>query len=198
MRLSALIRAAAMAATLLSAQPAPAAPPEDFGSWLDAFRDRALAAGIGAGTLDAALPAITWLPEVVERDRNQFEFTRTIWDYLDRAVSEERITSGRRALAAQTSLFDEIETRFGVDRHIVAAIWGLESSYGAVRGDVPDVPAREPELQRERECEGGDERRGEQGRGHGVPGARRGERARCGTMCVRFYANSTCPKTTAG
>ena len=49
MRLPALIRAAAMAATLISARPAPAAPPEDFGPWLDAFRDRARVAGIGAG-----------------------------------------------------------------------------------------------------------------------------------------------------
>ena len=141
MRLPALIRAAAMAATLISARPAPAAPPEDFGPWLDAFRDRARAAGIGAGTLDAALPGIVWLPEVVERDRNQFEFTRTIWDYLDRAVSDDRIAAGRRALADHAALFDEVEARFGVDRHIVAAIWGLESSYGAVRGDVPTLSA---------------------------------------------------------
>lgn len=141
MRLPALIRAAAMTAALLSALPARGEAPADFAPWLAAFRDRALAAGIGAGTLDAALPAIVWLPEVVERDRNQFEFTRTIWDYLDRAVSEERIASGRRALARHAALLDEIEARFGMDRHIVVAIWGLESSYGAVRGDVPTLSA---------------------------------------------------------
>ena len=141
MRLPALIRAAAMVLALLSAPPARAEAPPDFAVWLAGFRDRALAAGIGAGTLDAALPGIDWLPEVVERDRNQFEFTRTVWDYLDRAVSEDRIAAGRRALADHAALLAEIETRFGVDRHIVAAIWGLESSYGAVRGDVPTLSA---------------------------------------------------------
>ena len=141
MRLPALIRAAAMALALVSVPPARAEAPADFSVWLAGFRDRALAAGIGAGTLDAALPGIDWLPEVVERDRNQFEFTRTIWDYLDRAVSEDRIAAGRRALADHAALLAEIETRFGVDRHILAAIWGLESSYGAVRGDVPTLSA---------------------------------------------------------
>jgi lytic murein transglycosylase len=115
--------------------------PDDFGRWLAGLRDRAAAAGISAATLEAALPEIVWLPEVIERDRNQYEFTRTIWDYLDRAVSEDRIMLGRRALAEQSALLEEIESRFGVDRHVLVAIWGLESSYGAVRGDVPVLSA---------------------------------------------------------
>src|SRR5690606_28096884 len=35
------------------------------------------------------------------------------------------------------NLFDRIEATYGVEREVVAAIWGLESAYGAVRGDVP-------------------------------------------------------------
>lgn len=121
--------------------PLRAETPGDFAPWLSAFRERALAAGIGAGTLDTALATVTWLPDVVARDRNQFEFTRTVWDYLDRAVSEDRIAAGRRALADHAALLEEIEARHGVDRHILVAIWGLESSYGAVRGDVPVLSA---------------------------------------------------------
>jgi len=135
MRLPALLLLMSLAAPLR------AEPPADFAPWLAAFRDRAAAAGVGADTLDTALPTVMWLPEVIERDRNQFEFTRTVWDYLDRAVSEDRILMGQRALDEHRALFDQIEVRFGVDRHIVAAIWGLESSYGAVRGDVPTLSA---------------------------------------------------------
>lgn len=128
-------------ALMLSATTAVAQTQDTFDAWLAGFRDRAAAAGIGTATLDAALPSITFLADVIERDRNQFEFTRTVWDYLDRAVSDDRILMGQRALDEHRALFDQIEVRFGVDRHIVAAIWGLESSYGAVRGDVPTLSA---------------------------------------------------------
>jgi lytic murein transglycosylase len=135
-------RAAALILALtLSASTAVAQTPDTFDTWLDGFRDRAIAAGIGTDTLDAALPSIAFLPDVIEKDRNQFEFTRTVWDYLDRAVSDDRIIFGQRALAEHAALFDQIESRFGVDRHIVAAIWGLESSYGAARGDIPTLSA---------------------------------------------------------
>jgi membrane-bound lytic murein transglycosylase B len=114
---------------------------QDFGGWLDGFRARAVEAGVPVEAVEAGLAGVTFLPDVVERDRNQFEFTKTVWEYLDRAVSEDRILLGQRALAEHAALFDEIEARFGVDRHVVAAIWGLESSYGAVRGDVPTLSA---------------------------------------------------------
>ncbi|SMY08120.1 lytic murein transglycosylase [Flavimaricola marinus] len=114
---------------------------ETLEEWLDGFRPRALDAGISAVTLDAALPGLEYLPVVVDRDRNQNEFTKTIWDYLSTAVSDARIQNGQAKLAANTALFDEIEAAYGVDRHIIAAIWGLESAYGAVRGDTSTLSA---------------------------------------------------------
>lgn len=105
-------------------------------AWLAEFRGRALAQGISAATFDAAMQPAHFLPDVVERDRKQDEFTRTIWDYLDRAASEDRIVSGQKALKKHADLLARIESAYGVDRHVVLAIWGLESAYGAVRGDV--------------------------------------------------------------
>ena len=61
--------------------------------WLSAFRPRAQAAGISADTLDLALTSVGLRNDVLEKERNQAEFTRRIWDYLDRAVSNERIAS---------------------------------------------------------------------------------------------------------
>ena len=109
--------------------------------WLAAFRPRAMAAGISADTLDLALAGVTLREDVLEKERNQAEFTRRIWDYLDRAVSNERIAAGRAALLTHRDLLDRIETHYGVDRQIVVAIWGLESNFGAVRGDVPTIAA---------------------------------------------------------
>ena len=109
--------------------------------WLAAFRPRALAAGISAGTLDLALAGVTLREDVLDKERNQAEFTRTIWDYLDRALSPTRIAAGVAALQTHADLLNRIEAHYSVDRQIVVAIWGLESNFGAVRGDVPTVAA---------------------------------------------------------
>ncbi|MGC1588178.1 MAG: lytic murein transglycosylase, partial [Rhodomicrobium sp.] len=49
--------------------------------------------------------------------------------------SDERITRGRELLAQHAPVFAAAERAYGVDRHIVAAIWGVESNYGTVGGE---------------------------------------------------------------
>jgi len=109
--------------------------------WAVGFRTRALAAGITEASYDRAMAGVQFLPDVVNRDRKQDEFTKTIWDYLDKAVSDERISSGQKALETYARLLDQIEVKYGVDRHVIVAIWGLESAYGAVRGDISTISA---------------------------------------------------------
>ena len=105
--------------------------------WVQEFRPRALAAGVSAATFDAALRGVAFNPKVVERDRNQNEFSKTIWDYLDTAVSEDRVALGVRALNDHRALLQRIEAEYGVEKEIVVAVWGLESAYGTYRGDLP-------------------------------------------------------------
>ncbi|WP_395543643.1 lytic murein transglycosylase [Neotabrizicola sp. sgz301269] len=112
-----------------------------FRDWVTGFRAKALEAGVPAATYDAAMRGAHYLPDVVARDRRQSEFTKTIWDYLDVAVSEDRVALGKQALAKQADLLDRIEARYGVDKEVVVAIWGLESAYGTWRGDVPTISA---------------------------------------------------------
>lgn len=109
--------------------------------WQRNFKTRALAQGIPEQVFDLAFRDVQLLPDVIDKDRRQDEFTRTIWDYLDRAVSDDRIVSGRKALKDNAELLGQIEDRFGVDAGVVVAIWGLESAYGAVRGDIPTISA---------------------------------------------------------
>ena len=106
-------------------------------AWVQAFRPKALAAGISPQVFDAALDGVAPDPRVLERDYNQTEFTKTIWDYLDRAVSTDRIAGGQKALKANAALLQRIEAQYGVPKEVVVAIWGLESDYGAFRGDFP-------------------------------------------------------------
>jgi len=109
--------------------------------WQANFKTRAQAQGIPEKVFETAFAGVKFLPEVVEKDRRQDEFTRTIWDYLDRAVSDDRIAAGLRALNTHADVLAHIEARFGVDRYTLLAIWGLESAYGAVRGDISTISA---------------------------------------------------------
>ena len=106
----------------------------EFATWVRGFQKRARAQGITAQTLSRAFRGVRYDPDVIRRDRNQSEFTKTIWEYLDSAVSETRIQNGRAALRKHGAILRQIEASYGVDKEVVAAVWGLESAYGSYRG----------------------------------------------------------------
>ena len=112
-----------------------------FRDWVGSFRPSAITAGVPAAVYDREMRLAVYLPKVVERDRRQTEFTKTIWDYLDIAVSGERVSSGRDAVARNTAVLERIEAEFAVEKEVVAAIWGLESAYGSWRGDTDTISA---------------------------------------------------------
>ena len=113
----------------------------DYDAWVAGFRTRAAAGGISQSTLSAAFRNTGYLPGVIERDRNQTEFTRSLEDYLAIAASDDRISTGRSMLRKHASVLSAIEARYGVEARIITAIWGLESRYGARRGNVPVISA---------------------------------------------------------
>lgn len=112
-----------------------------FQRWIDGFRPRALSAGISAPVFERAFAGTRYNPEVIRKDRNQSEFTKQIWDYLDSAASPVRVENGQRALRRYRRTLQRIERTYGVDKEIVTAIWGVESAYGARRGSIPVVEA---------------------------------------------------------
>lgn len=112
-----------------------------YDAWVAGFKSRAAARGFSGDLLSAAFRGTGYLPGVVHRDRNQVETRRSLEEYLSIAASEERVAKGRAAHARHRSTLAAIEHTYGVDSHIVAAIWGLESFYGERRGNVPVVSA---------------------------------------------------------
>lgn len=117
-----------------AAAPVAAPTAETFSRWRDRFRQEALAKGIDAELFDRAFAGVTPDQDVIKADRSQPEFSRPVWAYLDSALSTQRVATGRSRLSAQRETLDAIEHRYGVDRHILAAIWGLESNYGQNMG----------------------------------------------------------------
>ncbi|KUF11105.1 lytic murein transglycosylase [Pseudoponticoccus marisrubri] len=120
----------------LRPQPNPA-----YDAWVTAFRGRAEARGITRATLDAAFRGQGFLPGVIERDRNQTEFNRSLEDYLAIVAPEEKVVFGRRAFAAQRRALDAVAERYGVPADVLGAIWGLESYFGTKRGRIPVISA---------------------------------------------------------
>lgn len=118
-----------------------AAQEPDFRDWLEGFRAEAAAAGISKDVMDAAFERVEINQRVFELNDNQPEFARAVWDYLDSAVSANRIAKGREKIAENRALLARIEQAYGVDAQIIAAIWGLESSYGAIMGDHDAIGA---------------------------------------------------------
>ena len=66
---------------------------------------------------------------------SQPEFTKSIWDYLDILVNDNRLAKGREVLAKYKTQFDATEKAYGVDRYTITAIWGIESNYSTQMGD---------------------------------------------------------------
>jgi len=118
-----------------------AVPNAGFDAWVAGFRGRAAARGIPAGTIDSAMRSAGFLPEVIEKDRNQTEFKRSLEDYLAIAASPERVSLGQAMLRQYGGVLARIEARYGVEAHVVTAVWGLESFYGTRRGNVPVISA---------------------------------------------------------
>lgn len=118
--------------------PAPqpmAAEDQTFGQWREQFRQQAVAAGISQSLFDQAFSGVVPDPGIVRADSSQPEFTRPVWEYLDGALSTTRISRARRLLDEHAETLAAIEQGYGVDRHVLVAIWGLESNFGSNMGD---------------------------------------------------------------
>ena len=105
--------------------------PLSFQSCLTGIERQAQRSGISNATIDGNLKNLWPDPDVAVAPQGQAEFERPIWEYIDGAVSEARVSTGRGRLAELSALLEVIEGKFGVDRHILVAIWGVEASYGA-------------------------------------------------------------------
>lgn len=106
-----------------------------FSSFKAGLKSEALAQGVSAGTADAFLDPVRHDPAVLRADRAQGVFQRPFIDFSRRLISQGRIDAGRANARNHDTIFDQIETRFGVDRNVLLAFWAFETDYGAVQGD---------------------------------------------------------------
>lgn len=110
----------------------PAAADAGFQRWIQEFEGVAAQSGVSRNVYRAAFAGITTPdPEVLQKAAYQPEFRAKVWDYVDNRVNDEAIAEGRAMAVKYASWLDRIEQRFGVDRHVLLAIWSVETNYGA-------------------------------------------------------------------
>lgn len=125
-----------------------------FSSFKTGLKAEAVTRGIAANTADSFLAPIRQDPAVLRADRAQGVFQRPFIDFSRRLISQGRIDAGRANARRYDAIFDQVESRYGVDRHVLLAFWAFETDYGAFQGDFNTANAlvtlahdcRRPEL----------------------------------------------------
>jgi lytic murein transglycosylase len=109
----------------------------DFHGCIQRLWPAAAKRGISRSNFAKYTAALTPDLRIMDLLDNQPEFTKSVWDYLDILVTNERIERGRALVEKYRSIFDAVERTYGVDRYTIAAIWGVESNYGTLGGERP-------------------------------------------------------------
>jgi membrane-bound lytic murein transglycosylase B len=124
----------AIPAFLLAAGPSEPAH-ADFNSCVKSFWPAAKRAGVSWETFEKATAGIALDKEVIESANYQPEYKKPVGEYVDRAISPKRLAKGKEKLVEYGPMLSQIEAKYGVDKHIVLAIWGVESNFGDNKGD---------------------------------------------------------------
>lgn len=121
--------------TSVTPKVAPQRSYNNFSEWQSDFSMRAMSSGYDASTIQRLIASTYLNQQVISLDSGQPEFSKMPWDYADSAVSDGRVSTGKRKFADQRAFLSQLESQYGVNAETIAAIWGMESSYGAVTGN---------------------------------------------------------------
>ena len=105
-----------------------------FDRWVSELRAEALSLGISIRTLEALDELNAPLQKVLEYDSSQPEFVQTFTRYLGLRVTPNQVARGRSLLQEHRELLEEVNQRYGVRPHYLAAFWAIESNFGRNTG----------------------------------------------------------------
>ena len=114
---------------------------EEFKTWLELFKKRAVAQGISSETVNDSLKNVRFLERIVELDRKQPEFIEKTYEYINKRIDEKRITNAQIILKNQKEVLNNISEKFKVDKEIIVALWGIETNFGINKGKVDIISA---------------------------------------------------------
>lgn len=112
-----------------------------FRTYLPQLRAQALAEGVSRTTVDRIFPTLEFSQRTVQLDQAQPGGTAgnpsipPFAPYRERHVTSSLISRGQQRYSANIGQLNAIGRRYGVTPSVLVAIWGHETSYGAVTGD---------------------------------------------------------------
>jgi len=129
--LAALALVVSVSASTVAQQPAPRDPA--FEKFLaDVWKD-AQGKGITRATFEKAFAGVTPDPRVIATTKRQPEYNKPAGLYVNQIASPLNAKTGLRKEVEWRSTFDAIEKKYKVERWVILAIWGMETSYGALK-----------------------------------------------------------------
>lgn len=105
-----------------------------YETWKQQFAGEARAKGVSASTIQA-LMATNYAQATINADRGQRSFSLTLDQFLAKRGGPAIVAKGRSLKQSQGALFASIQQRYGVPPGPLLAIWGMETGFGAVRGN---------------------------------------------------------------
>lgn len=111
----------------------------NFESWLESVKTEAAAQGISQGAISVSLDGIAYDEGVIRRDRSQQVFKQTFEQFAGRMINAYRLKTGARLLKKHDAVFGRVEKDYGVPGPVIAAIWGLETDFGAFTGKFATI-----------------------------------------------------------
>lgn len=108
-----------------------------FDAWKESFAAKLVQKGFRAETVTLFRDNAVYLEKPLRAQARQPEKTITFAAYRRFLLTPQRIDGGRQALREQGALLSAAAAEYGVEREILAALWGVESNYGKGLGSNP-------------------------------------------------------------
>jgi membrane-bound lytic murein transglycosylase B len=121
--------------SVVKADTQPVPEPATILAFLERLWPDAQKKGVARATFDTAFASFASDPEVLTLNASQPEHVKSAGDYAALLVSPTRIANGQAQVVTLGATLSALEARYGVDRHILLAIWGMESAYGTSMGE---------------------------------------------------------------
>jgi membrane-bound lytic murein transglycosylase B len=67
---------------------------------------------------------------VINATKRQPEYGKPVGDYVNAIASNRRVADAQLKAREWAKTFDEVEKKFGVERWVLLALWGMESDFG--------------------------------------------------------------------
>ena len=120
-----------------AAQEAVAEPATPFDEWREALIAEARERGYSGALINQTLAGLVPLERVIQNDRSQAELIVGFEQYYRSRISSRFVRQGRDLARQHRRLLASIEQKYDVQRRFILAIWGIETRYGRLKGNIP-------------------------------------------------------------